>query len=148
MCFLLSLLMERALDWASAVWDQNPQVRSSITNFAGLLQSGWNNTVLLAVFQEGLCSSLQAEMACRDTNISLSSNITTAIRLDNLLLQYRGNSHPRLNGSSQEAAPRPQGLGPEPMQLGRISPEERQYHDRLRLCFYCSDQGHRVAEYP
>lgn len=78
-------------------------------------QSWWNDTALLALFQEGLCLSVLAEMACRDTNISLSSYITTAIQL----------------------------IRPWAESL----PEDRQHNDRLRLCFYCSDRGHRVAEY-
>ncbi|KAK3569329.1 hypothetical protein QTP86_026822 [Hemibagrus guttatus] len=36
--FLMSLLMSRALEWASAVWDADPQIRSSFTYFAGLIR--------------------------------------------------------------------------------------------------------------
>ncbi|KAK3541045.1 hypothetical protein QTP86_012344 [Hemibagrus guttatus] len=36
--FLLSLLTGRALDWASAVWDADPQIRMSFTYFAGMIQ--------------------------------------------------------------------------------------------------------------
>ncbi|KAK3547186.1 hypothetical protein QTP86_017560 [Hemibagrus guttatus] len=36
--FLLSLLMGRALDWASAVWDADPQIRTSFTYFAGMIR--------------------------------------------------------------------------------------------------------------
>ncbi|KAK3554613.1 hypothetical protein QTP70_028087 [Hemibagrus guttatus] len=38
--FLLSLLMGRALDWASAVWDADPQIRASFMYFAALIDSG------------------------------------------------------------------------------------------------------------
>ncbi|KAK3531752.1 hypothetical protein QTP70_027277 [Hemibagrus guttatus] len=35
--FPLSLLLGRALDWASAVWDADPQIRTSFTYFAGMI---------------------------------------------------------------------------------------------------------------
>ncbi|KAK3517425.1 hypothetical protein QTP70_009920 [Hemibagrus guttatus] len=35
--FLLSLMTNRALEWASAVWDADPQVRSSFSYFAGMI---------------------------------------------------------------------------------------------------------------
>ncbi|KAK3515334.1 hypothetical protein QTP70_016295 [Hemibagrus guttatus] len=57
-------------------------------------QSGWNNPALLAVFREGLHSTLQAEMACRSPDTTLSDYITTVIRLDNLLRQQRRGLHP------------------------------------------------------
>ncbi|KAK3525712.1 hypothetical protein QTP70_005876 [Hemibagrus guttatus] len=36
--FLLSLLTSRALEWASAVWDADPQIRSSFSYFAGMIR--------------------------------------------------------------------------------------------------------------
>ncbi|KAK3554259.1 hypothetical protein QTP70_020113 [Hemibagrus guttatus] len=36
--FVMSLLTNRALEWASAVWDADPQIRSSFSHFAGLLR--------------------------------------------------------------------------------------------------------------
>lgn len=36
--FMLSLLTGKALDWASAVWDSDPQVKTSAKYFAGLLR--------------------------------------------------------------------------------------------------------------
>ncbi|KAK3535972.1 hypothetical protein QTP70_022854 [Hemibagrus guttatus] len=35
--FVMSLLMSRALEWASAVWEAGPQIRSSFSYFAGLI---------------------------------------------------------------------------------------------------------------
>lgn len=109
--FLLSLLTAKALDWALAVWDIDPQMQTSFSYFVGLLcevfeypaggkdisvqllelrqgtdtavnaikfrtlaaQSRWNNAALLAVFHEALPPALQAELACHDTNTTLSS---------------------------------------------------------------------------
>ncbi|KAK3510571.1 hypothetical protein QTP70_010588 [Hemibagrus guttatus] len=36
--FLLSLLMGRALDWAFTVWNEDPQIRTSFTYFAGMIR--------------------------------------------------------------------------------------------------------------
>ncbi|KAK3542062.1 hypothetical protein QTP86_011364 [Hemibagrus guttatus] len=36
--FLLSLLSSRALEWASAVWDADPQVQSSFSYFTGMIR--------------------------------------------------------------------------------------------------------------
>ncbi|KAK3508926.1 hypothetical protein QTP70_013744 [Hemibagrus guttatus] len=36
--FLLSLMTDRALEWASAVWDAEPQVKSSFDYFAGMIR--------------------------------------------------------------------------------------------------------------
>lgn len=121
--FMLSLLMGKALDWASAVWDSDLQVKTPMNYFTGLIsevfnypvggkdisvqllelcqgsepaaeyaikfctltmQSGWNVIALQAVFREGLNPALQAEMADKDTNMTLSQYNSTAIRLDNL----------------------------------------------------------------
>ncbi|KAB5579656.1 hypothetical protein PHYPO_G00197480 [Pangasianodon hypophthalmus] len=113
-------------------------------------QSGWNDPALLAVFREGLCPALQAEMACRSTDVTLSEYITTAIHLDNLLRQQRRTSHPRYEPRVREDYSRPREEGPEPMQLGgtRVSLEERQRRARRNLCFYCGGTGHWVNNCP
>ncbi|KAK3558194.1 hypothetical protein QTP86_014007 [Hemibagrus guttatus] len=36
--FVMSLLTNRALEWASAVWDADPQIRSSFSHFTGLIR--------------------------------------------------------------------------------------------------------------
>ncbi|KAK3523509.1 hypothetical protein QTP70_001173 [Hemibagrus guttatus] len=36
--FIMSLLTDRALEWASAVWDADPQIRSSFSHFTGLIR--------------------------------------------------------------------------------------------------------------
>ncbi|KAK3564775.1 hypothetical protein QTP86_026410 [Hemibagrus guttatus] len=127
--FLLSLLSGRALEWASAVWDADPQGSEAAADYAIRFrtlaaQSGWNDVALWAMFRAGLNSALQTELACHVEATSLSQFVATAIRLDNLRRQHR-------SGTSASVTSRPHmrmdypGLGerdPEPMQLGR-SPE-------------------------
>ncbi|KAK3519218.1 hypothetical protein QTP70_022210, partial [Hemibagrus guttatus] len=60
------------------------------------VQSGWNDTALLAVFREGLHLALQAEMACPNTNSTLSDCISTAVCLDNLRHLHYVSTRPRL----------------------------------------------------
>ncbi|KAK3569962.1 hypothetical protein QTP86_007795 [Hemibagrus guttatus] len=36
--FVMSLLTNKALEWASAVWDADPQIRSSFSHFTGLIR--------------------------------------------------------------------------------------------------------------
>ncbi|KAK3554936.1 hypothetical protein QTP86_001566 [Hemibagrus guttatus] len=36
--FLMSLLMDRALEWASAVWDADPQIKASYDYFSGMIK--------------------------------------------------------------------------------------------------------------
>lgn len=50
-------------------------------------QSSWNDAALLAVFCEGLCPALQAEIVCQDTHTSLSEYIITAIGLYSFMCQ-------------------------------------------------------------
>ncbi|KAK3523528.1 hypothetical protein QTP70_001896 [Hemibagrus guttatus] len=71
-------------------------------------QSRWNDPTLLAVFREGL----QAEMACRNPDTTLSEYIITTIRLDNLLRQQHHSLRPHNESQS------PTERKPEPMQLG------------------------------
>ncbi|KAK3564653.1 hypothetical protein QTP86_024522, partial [Hemibagrus guttatus] len=121
--FLLSLLMRRALDWASTVWDSDPQCNSL---------SGWNDAALLAVFYKGLRLALQAEMACRDTNTTLSNYMTKAIRMDNLLHQQCPGARPYTELWFQEEYQRSREEGPEPIQQ-RWAPLQWKEHRRFAL---------------
>ncbi|KAK3537528.1 hypothetical protein QTP70_012752 [Hemibagrus guttatus] len=155
---MLSLMTGRALDWASVVWDVDPQIQTSFTYFAGLIrdvfeypagkkdisvqllglrqgtdtaadnaikfrtlaaQSGWNDTALLVVFQEGLHPALQAELACHSTNTTLPNYVSTAIHLDNLRRQHPAPSQSRQPPHHFTESSRPREDTPEPMQLGR-----------------------------
>ncbi|KAK3519391.1 hypothetical protein QTP70_026953, partial [Hemibagrus guttatus] len=152
-----------ALDWASAVWDADPQIRTSFTYFAGMIreaikfrtlatQSGWNDAALWAVFRKGLSPVLQTELACREDATSLSQYVATAIRLDNLLRQHRAGARPPVSSRPRlhPDYPRPCEEAPEPMQLGRSRLTEREHQRRaqMRLCYYCGGSGHLIHRCP
>ncbi|KAK3570544.1 hypothetical protein QTP86_022080 [Hemibagrus guttatus] len=140
----------RALDWASAVWDADPQISSSFTHFAGMIrevfeyptggkdislqlmelpQSGWNDAALWAVFREGLSPVLQTELACREDAGFLTQYVATAICLDNLLRQHRAGARPPVSSRPclRPDYPRPREEVPEPTQLGRSRLMEREH---------------------
>ncbi|KAK3553321.1 hypothetical protein QTP86_034411 [Hemibagrus guttatus] len=178
---VMSLLTDRALEWASAVWDADPQIRSSFVYFSGMIrevfeypaggkdisiqlmelrqgsdaaadyairfrtlaaQSGWNDASLWAVFRAGLKPELQAELACRTEDTTLSQFVATAIRLDNLLRQHQAGPS-RFSSSFREEVP-------EPMQLGRsgLAEPAQQQWSRMRLCYNCGASGHLSPRCP
>ncbi|KAK3556454.1 hypothetical protein QTP70_008259 [Hemibagrus guttatus] len=145
--FLLLLLSSRALEWASAVWDADPQGSEAAADYAIWFrtlaaQSGWNDAALWDVFCAGLNPALQTELACHMEATSLSQFVATAIRLDNLWRQHR---------TSASAATRMRtdypGRGegdPEPMQLGRsrLAEQERRPRGQMRRCYNCRSSSH------
>ncbi|KAK3572849.1 hypothetical protein QTP86_008256 [Hemibagrus guttatus] len=161
-----SLLTSRALEWASAVWDADPQIRSSFRVFQGsdtaadyaikfrtlAAQSGWNDASLWAVLRAGLNPELQTELACRTEATTLSKFVATAIRLDNLMRQHQA-------GTSRSTTVRPRirsdypsfrEEAPEPMQLGRsrLAEPAHQQRSRMRLCYNCGASGHLSPRCP
>lgn len=114
-------------------------------------QYGWNEMALVVVFREGLNHELKADMVCRDTNVTLSQYISTAIRLDNLRCQHRFSaSTPRSLPCCSMEYYSPREEAAKPMQLGRscVSEGERECRVQLQLCFYCGQPGHRVFQCP
>ncbi|MGL5840211.1 MAG: hypothetical protein ACRCYK_00025, partial [Aeromonas hydrophila] len=76
--FLLSLLSSRALEWATAVWDADPQVRSSFSYFAGMIRkvfehpaSGKDISVQLMELRQG--SEAAADYAIRFRTLAAQS---------------------------------------------------------------------------
>ncbi|KAK3505916.1 hypothetical protein QTP70_003664 [Hemibagrus guttatus] len=105
-------------------------------------QSGWNDAALWAVFRAGLKPELQAELACRTEDTTLSQFVATAIRLDNLLRQHQAGPS-RFSSSFREEVP-------EPMQLGksRLAEPAQQQWSRMRLCYNCGASGHLSPRCP
>ena len=132
-------------------------------------ESGWGELELRGVFLKNLSSELKDELASRDEPDSLESLISLAIRIDNRLRERRREKVQASFPSVREAAspvpppalPVPSLQSPatstsstssqiEPMQLGRarLSPSERQRRFNQRLCIYCGQAGHFLANCP
>lgn len=135
-------------------------------------ESGWNDPALRDIFHKGLAEELKDELATRDEPASLEGLITLAIKLDNRLRERRRErslgqrprpltstpaNPPRTFSSSSTPPSGSPGLNSsppnpppanEPMQLGRakLTPEERQRRFSNRLCFYCGQKGHYLAQ--
>ncbi|KAK3523680.1 hypothetical protein QTP70_008614 [Hemibagrus guttatus] len=121
-------------------------------------QSGWNDVALKAMFQRRLNIRLQAELACKGVDHSLSEYVTLAIQIDNLMRS----THARIKSasmrniptqpltSSSNSTPSVDPANPEPMQLGatRLSPAEQSRRLIHNLCFYCGGTGHRSSGCP
>ncbi|KAK3517339.1 hypothetical protein QTP70_003418 [Hemibagrus guttatus] len=76
--FLLSLLTDRALDWGSAVWDADPQIKTSFDYFAGMIREvfeypagGKDISVRLMELRQG--SSAAADYAIRFRTLAAQS---------------------------------------------------------------------------
>ncbi|KAK3534078.1 hypothetical protein QTP86_001170 [Hemibagrus guttatus] len=158
--------MSRALEWASAVWDADPQVKLSFAYFAGMIREvfecpaggkeypagGWNDAALWAVFRAGLNPGLQAELACHVEATSLSQFVATAIRLDNLRRQHHtgtqasASAHPRVRMDYPDH--REEAI--EPMQLGRsrLAAQGHRPRSQMRLCYNCGASGHLSPQCP
>ncbi|KAK3542189.1 hypothetical protein QTP86_016990, partial [Hemibagrus guttatus] len=105
-------------------------------------QSGWNDAALWAVFRAGLKPELQAELACRTEDTTLSQFVATAIRLDNLLRQHQAGPSCFSSSFREEV--------PEPMQLGKsgLAEPAQQQWSRMRLCYNCGASGHLSPRCP
>ncbi|KAK3514129.1 hypothetical protein QTP70_005130 [Hemibagrus guttatus] len=82
-----SSLIREVFEYPAGGRDVSVQLRQGVESAADhavkfrtlAAQSGWNDPAILAVFREGLCPASQAEMACWDSNATLSNYITTTI---------------------------------------------------------------------
>lgn len=135
-------------------------------------ESGWGELELRGVFLRNLSSELKDELASRDEPDSLESLISLAIRIDNRLRERhreKTQGHPARNYEPTSSALPPASCSPgpsspvpvtakvnpisspaEPMQLGRtrLHPSERQRRFTQRLCIYCGQGGHYLANCP
>ena len=131
-------------------------------------ESGWNDTALYDVFLKGLANHVRDRLLPLDLPTDLDGLITLAIRTDNRMAEFQVARGDR-SATPQDARPQPTAaydsplrFGPEqtrstssgnteePMQMGRarLSAEERQRRMREGRCYYCGEQGHRVAACP
>ncbi|KAK3544645.1 hypothetical protein QTP86_022469, partial [Hemibagrus guttatus] len=95
-------------------------------------------------------TTLEAEMACKDENLTLSQYITLTIHIDNLLCSQ----HPSFQAwpcpiLGENTLQNPSSMpGPTQLRKTRVSPVERQRRFRFQLCFYCGHSGHRCSICP
>lgn len=130
--------------------------------------SGWNGPALNDAFVEGLSEELKDLMAPLDLPTDLEAIINTAIRIDTRLEERErdrrketarhwskrcpavtAEHHNHLHHSSALPGPTsPPPASEEPMQIGRtkLNLEERRRRIQEKACFYCGEQGHKVAE--
>ncbi|KAK3519979.1 hypothetical protein QTP70_009632 [Hemibagrus guttatus] len=98
MCaFLMSLLTDRALEWASAVWDVDPQIKASYDYFAGMIREvfeypadGKDISVRLMELRQG--SEAAADYAIRFRMLAAQSGWNDAA----LWAVFRSGLHPAL----------------------------------------------------
>ncbi|KAK3558224.1 hypothetical protein QTP86_013978 [Hemibagrus guttatus] len=136
--FMFTLLTRRALNWASTVWDANPQIRTSYTSyFTGVVREvfeypagGKDVSLPLMELRQGMFPPPSAWI------------ISTAKH------QVGACSHIPVCPRGEFASPREE--YPEPMQLGGSweTEQECQRRTRIRLCFYCGRSRHRTEQWP
>ncbi|KAL0148230.1 hypothetical protein M9458_056462 [Cirrhinus mrigala] len=174
--FLMTLLTGRAIDWAAAVWDTDPRLRTSIDYFIQQLcevfeypTGGKNIAMQLLQISQGSCTAAEYAVEFRTfaaqsgfNDVSLKAIFQQSLNLelqseliDNLMRQtpkrrsYRGGRHESMT-TALNSPPAESTSSSEPMQLGvsRLSEEERARRPQLRLCFYCGETGHHSIGCP
>ncbi|KAK3539896.1 hypothetical protein QTP70_015801 [Hemibagrus guttatus] len=95
--FLMSLLTDRALEWASAVWDADPQIKASYDYFSGMIKEvfeypagGKDISVRLMELHQG--SEAAADYAIRFRTLAAQSGWNDAA----LWAVFRAGLHPAL----------------------------------------------------
>ncbi|KAK3517148.1 hypothetical protein QTP86_003930, partial [Hemibagrus guttatus] len=95
--FLMSLLTDRALEWASAVWDADPQIKASYDYFSGMIKEvfeypagGKDISVRLMELRQG--SEAAADYAIRFRTLAAQSGWNNAA----LWAVFRAGLHPAL----------------------------------------------------
>lgn len=137
----ITLLTEKTLKWATAVWDQWEKIRLPFSIFLNFLNefltmlfrtlaagSGWNEPALKGAFHRGLNKEILTKLTCLDEKASLDELINT-IHLDALMFQKGGKIESFVLAETNEY---------EPMQLGRmrVSENERLHWRKEQLCYY------------
>ncbi len=136
-------------DEAAAQLSWLSQRKCSVTDYPIQFQNlaevcGWNEGALRIRFLEGLDEAIADELAAVDLPRELDNLINLALRVEG-----RQPTAPwrHLEASSSDAASHlPAEV--EPMQLGRLTPQQRQERLALGLCLYCGKAGHFVLQCP
>ncbi|KAL0161345.1 hypothetical protein M9458_045070, partial [Cirrhinus mrigala] len=165
--YIITLLSDKALSWASAVWESKDACCDSYAAFEEEFKrvfdhpvSGREASKRLLTLNQGSRSTadfaidgwndeaLMDELATREPATDLESLIAMAIRLDNRLRERRvarrKTSQPvsPVRSPASKASLYPEQLhdAPEDMQLGRsrLSSSERERRMRERRCLYCA----------
>ncbi|KAK3558447.1 hypothetical protein QTP86_018106 [Hemibagrus guttatus] len=117
--FMFLLLTGRALDWASTVWDMDPQIRTCFMCFTGMVCEVFENPA----------------GAIRLDNLHHQHRASTRPSLP---------AHALAESSSpREEYPKSMQLG-----RSRVSEQECQSWTHMRLCFYCRISGHQIHQCP
>ncbi|KAK3525785.1 hypothetical protein QTP70_007545 [Hemibagrus guttatus] len=165
--FLMSLLTSRALEWASAVWDADPQIRSSFSYFTGMIREVFEypaggNDISLQLMELRQGSDTAADYAIKFRTLAAQSGWNDAA----LWAVFLAGLNPDLQtelacqaGSSRSATGHPQTWldypsfreeAPEPMQLGRsrLTEQVHRQHGQMRLCYNCGASRHLSPQCP
>lgn len=124
------------------------------------LDTTWDDVALRDCFRRGLREDVKDMLLSMEDPQNLEEAIRFAVRCDNRLFERRQEKRspfvPPVSApsvSSTVPAPLNRPVGPEPMQIGRVSQgplsaAERQRRREANLCFYCGGAGHPVRDCP
>lgn len=123
-------------------------------------EAGWDKLALCGIYVNFLSDQLKDQLTTRDDPGSLDELISLSIKIDNRLKErrrkknYISHNPPLSTCQASELVRKShaqhQDPEPEPMQVGRtrLTPEERQRRFKEKVCIYCGQGGHFVANCP
>jgi hypothetical protein len=150
---------------ARAAIDRLKQGKGSVLSYAAKFRrlasdTGYNNDALTEHFRKGLSDEVKDVLStCLDEPMDIESLIPYCIRIDNRLYDRRversgnrGNS----KGTFKATQGPTSGSSTAPMDLDamklegkkKLTNEERERRIQNKLCLYCGEAGHRLAQCP
>lgn len=120
----------------------------------------WNNEALVATFWEGLAGRIKDELAGRDLPTTLDDLISLATRIDIRFAERQRESGGLRSGERPRRVPdvapaiqspllpSPTATFEEPMQVGKLSVQERTRRRNNNLCLYCGNKDHFLNNCP
>ncbi|KAI2643996.1 Transposon Tf2-6 polyprotein [Labeo rohita] len=163
---IMTLLTGRVLDWASAVWDTNPQFKISVDYFLQQIHEvfeypagGRDISTQIIHAKQGNRTAADyaiefrtlAAQTCRREDSPFSELINLTIKIDNLMRQTPRQCINKSNHrNSLICGPAIEQSPAEPMQLNasRLTEEERTRRRQNNFCYYCGEPGHRSMGCP